>query len=65
MKSSNIETVFLPNGLKANRSGFLKELTKEEAEHCTNVIMVENKEGLFTEKPSLLDKFERKDISKN
>ena len=65
MKSSNIETVFLPNGFKVNRSGFLKELTKEEAKHCKHVIKVENKEGFFTEKPSMIDKFERKDLSRN
>ena len=65
MKSSNIETVFVPTGFKMNRSGFLKELTKEEAKTCSNVIKVVNKDGLFTEKPSLLDKFERKDTSEN
>ena len=65
MKSSNIEAVFLPTGFKVNRSGFLKQLTKEEAQHCKNVIMVENKDGLFTEKPSMLDKFERKNTTKN
>ena len=50
MKSSNIEAVFLQTGFKANRSGFLKELTKEEAHQGKNVIRVENKDGLFTEK---------------
>jgi hypothetical protein len=65
MKSSNVETVFVPTGFKINRSGFLKEITKEEAKHCSNVIKVLNKDGLFIEKPSLMDKFERKDTSEN
>ena len=65
MKYSNIETVFVPTGFKSNRSGFLRQLTKDEAKHCKNVIKVLNKDGLFTEKPSLLDKFERKNASKN
>ena len=65
MKSSNIDTVFIPTGFKANRSSFLKELTKEEAKYCQNVIKIDNKEGFFTEKPSLLDKFERKDMTYN
>ena len=65
MKSSNIDTVFVTTGFKCNRVGFLKELTEKEAKKCKNVIKVLNKKGLFTEKPSLLDKFERKDLRKN
>ena len=65
MKWSNIETVFVPTGFKSNRSSFLKQLTKEEAKRCQNTIKVENKDGLFMEKPSMMDKFERKDVSKN
>ena len=65
MKSSNIETVFLPTGFKCNRSRFLKELSKEEAKYCQNVIKVENREGFFTEKPSMVDKFERIDTGEN
>ena len=65
MKSSNIETVFVPTGFKSNRSGFLKQLTENEAKSCKNVVKVLNKDGLFAAKPSLMDKFERKDTSKN
>ena len=65
MKASNIETVFVPTGFKSNRSGFLKQLTEDEAKHCKNLVKVLNKDGFFTEKPSLMDKFERKDTSKN
>ena len=65
MKSSNIETVFVPTGFKGNRSSFLKQLTKDEAKTCQKIIRILNRDGVFTEKPSLLDKFERKDISQN
>ena len=41
------------------------ELTKDEAKHCAEVVQVENKEGLFTEKPSMMDKFERIDRKLN
>ena len=65
MKYSNIDCVFLPTGFKKNRSSFLMQLTVDEAKHCADVIQVENKEGLFTEKPSMIDKFERMDRSIN
>ena len=65
MKSSNIETVFIQTGFKKNRSTFLKQLTENEAKFCKNIITVNDKKGLFMEKPSLLDKYERKDLTKN
>ena len=65
MKWSNIETIFVPTGFKCNRSGFLKEISKEEARKCENVIKVANKEGHFIEKPSMMDKFERMDVIEN
>ena len=65
MKHSNIDTVFLHTGFKHNRSSFLIEITEEQAPYCKNIIHVENKEGLFTEKPSLIDKYERIDTTLN
>ena len=65
MKYSNIDCVFLPTGFKKNRSSFLMELNVDEAKNCADVIQVENKDGLFTEKPSMIDKFERMDRSLN
>ena len=65
MKSSNIDTVFVPTGFKCNRSSFLKQLTEGEAKTCKNVIKIQGKDGCFSEKPSFIDKFERKDVSKN
>ena len=65
MKKSNMDCVFLPTGFKKNRSNFLMELTEEDAKHCENVIRVNNKDGLYTEKPSMLDKYERIDRNVN
>ena len=62
---SNIDDVFLSTGFKSNRSSFLTQVTPEEAEQCQNIVQIENKEGLFIEKPSLLDKYERRDTSHN
>ena len=65
MKHSNIDAVFLPTGFKENRSKFLMELTEDQAKQCPNVLRIQNKEGLFTEKPSLIDKYECIDTSCN
>ena len=62
---SNIDDVFLPTGFKSNRSSFLTQVDQEEAKQCENVVRIENKEGLFIEKPSLIDKYERMDTSEN
>ena len=65
MKDSNIESVYVPTGFEHNRSKFLKQITEKEAKTCKNVIVVPNKTGFFTEKPSMLDKYERRDTTEN
>ena len=65
LKWSNIEAVFIPTGFKKNRSAFLKQITKDEAKNCPYTIKVAGKDGLFIEKPSMLDKFERINTNKN
>ena len=65
LKWSNIETVYVPTGFKCNRSQFLKEVSPEEAKYCEDIIRIENKKGLFIEKPSMIDKFERLDCDQN
>ena len=65
MKESNIETVYVPTGFEKNRSKFLKQITEEEAKKCQNVVRISNKAGYFTEKPSMLDKFQRIDVTEN
>ena len=62
MKESNIEAVFVATGFKQNRSRFLRKLEDNEVSHCENVIKIEGKEGFYTEKPSLLDKYMRRDF---
>ena len=34
MKTSNIESIFIPTGFKQNRSQFLKQLTEDEKKFC-------------------------------
>ena len=65
MKHSNIEAVFVQTGFKQNRSKFLRKLTDLEADKCANKIKIENRKGIFTEKPSLIDKYERRDLLEN
>ena len=65
MKHSNIEAVFVQTGFKQNRSKFLKKLTDLEAKHCPNKLKIENRTGIFSEKPSLIDKYVRRDLVEN
>ena len=65
LKESNSDCVFLPTGFKESRSKFLKKLTEDEENSHSKGITVEGKEGLYVEKPSLLDKYCRRDVSKN
>ena len=61
MKHSNIESIFIPTGFQWNRSKFLKQITEDEAKHCPNVINIDNKDGYYTEAPSMMDKYERRE----
>ena len=63
MKESNIEAIFVATGFKKNRSRFLRKLDENEVCQCPNLIEVEGRAGYYTEKPSLIDKFMRKDFS--
>ena len=65
MKSSNIKSVFIPTGFKSNRSQFLRQITDIEMKNCPNVIQIDNRDGYYIEAPSLLDKYQRRDISRN
>ena len=65
LKWSNIDTVFVMTGFKCNRSRFLKEITRKEAEGFDQIIKLPEKDGFFIEKPDLIDKFERIDLNKN
>ena len=63
MKESNIEAIFVATGFRQNRSRFLRKLDENEAHQCQNLIEVEGRVGYYSEKPSLIDKFMRKDFS--
>ena len=65
MKDSNIESIFVPTGFEKNRSKFLKQISKEEAKTCINIVSLSDQDGLFIEKPSMIDKFQRIDSSQN
>ena len=39
----------------------MKKITETEANFCENVIEVSDRKGFYIEKPSLIDKFERRD----
>ena len=65
MKHSNIESIFVPTGLKKNISSFLKKLIKSEAENCSNVVQVSERPGFYVEKSSMINKFERMDCDRN
>ena len=43
----------------------MKQITEEEAKYCPDVISIDGKEGYYTEAPSMLDKYERRDCSRN
>ena len=43
----------------------MKQISEDEKKLCSNVIQIEDREGYYTEAPSMLDKYERRDISIN
>merc|ERR1712030_100470 len=65
LKGSNIEALFVPTGFKKNRSRFLKRIEESEAKKCEHVIKLADRKGLYIEKPSLVDKYERRDRTVN
>ena len=65
MKESNIESVFVQTGFYKNRSRFLHKLSDEEIKYCENPIEVSGRMGLYTEKPSVLEKYMRRDFTEH
>ena len=60
MKYSTVKTVFVPNDKKELRSKFLKKVEEKENIHDKISFSVDGREGLFIEKPELIDKFIRR-----
>ena len=65
MKSSNTECKFLPTGFKKDISVRLERLDEEKAKFVQGAIKIDGRDGLYFEKPTLLDKFERRDCEDN
>ena len=63
MRESNVEAVFVQTGFLHNRSKFLQKLSDEEASKCKEPITIEGRFGYYIEKPSMIDKYMRRDYS--
>ena len=59
MKESNIKCVFAQTGFFPSR--FLERVEDDEIQHCEKVVEVQGRSGLYQEKPSLYDKYLRRD----
>ena len=58
MKDSNIKTVFAQTGF--NPSRYLEKVDDNEIERCDKVVEVEGRKGKYQEKPSLYEKYLRR-----
>ena len=65
LKYSSIDTVFVPSDKKSERSKFLMKLDESDANFTKGVEVKGGKEGLFLEKPDIIDKYCRRDCSEN
>ena len=63
MKDSNLETVFVATGFKDNRSRFLQKVSEDELHRCQDPIEVTGRNGFYMEKPSVIEKYMRRDCS--
>ena len=60
MKYSTVKTVFIPTDKRELRSRFLQKVEKNEATYDKIVFEVNGREGLFIERPDLIDKYVRR-----
>merc|ERR1712002_539955 len=60
MKDSNVKAVFAQTGF--NPSRYLERIDEKDANQCEKVVEVEGRAGKYQEKPSLYDKYLRRDI---
>ena len=63
-KDSNLATKFAPTGFRENRSRFLQRIDEENKYMASGreKISVTGKDGLYVEKPNLVDKYERRPL---
>ena len=64
LKYSSVDTIFIPSDKKALRSRFLMKLNDTDVNLPHGVQVKGGKEGLFLEKPDVIDKFCRREITK-
>ena len=63
-KDSNLVAKFLSTGFKENRSRFLQKIHEDNkfVAYGREKIAVSGKEGMYVEKPSIIDKYERRPV---
>ena len=63
MKYSNVATIFIPTDKKELRSKFLMKLDETDASYSKGATVKGGKDGIFIEKPDIVDKFCRRKIT--
>ena len=62
LKYSNMDTIFIPSDKKQLRSKFLQKVDKLDNQASKGIEVKGGREGLFLEKPDIVDKFCRREI---
>ena len=65
LKYSNIDTIFIPSDKKDLRSKFLKKMDEDDKQIAQGAKEVGGRDGLFLEKPDIIDKYCRRIIPEN
>ena len=65
LKYSSVDTIFVPSDKKALRSKFLIKLDEDDVNFNKGVQVKGGKEGTFLEKPDIIDKYCRRDMTED
>ena len=63
LKWSSIDTIFIPTDKKELRSKFLMKLDKDDKNYAKGSEVIGGKDGIYLEKPDIIDKFCRREIT--
>ena len=63
LKYSSLDTIFIPTDKKELRSKFLKKINEDDTNFAKGIEVAGARTGKFIEKPDIIDKFCRRDIS--
>ena len=63
LKYSSIDTIFIPSDKKELRSKFLTKLDEADVHFAKGIEVIGGRDGLFLEKPDIVDKFCRREIT--